>query len=407
MINLAGLILLFIAGVALGYFLLRFMLGMNRYTDQINELESNYEALSDQHEDLLDKVKEVIFRTDLSGNWTFINQAWTQITGYTIEETLQTPANKHVHPNDLKKVQALFQKLRRGLIPLFEMELQIVAKDETNRWIQAKAERTYDDEGNVVGYSGILSDITESKTNEDIFLCEMDLANAVQQPVLPPSLNKPGITLKGFHLPSKQLSGDMYMWTQTKDDGVIVVLIDIMGHGLWSSIIAMYVQSYLNELLPQVTNPIDIMKRLNRHLYTMFLQKTQREVFATGLCLQINPQNKELCYVNAGHPSGVCYVDDYQLITMDKGGITMGIVNSANYEMGTISYKNKVRALMFTDGMYEIYGMSPEKTTLRVEDWLRNPAITNVDELIAFVGDEVKSAYSRTDDISVIGLEAK
>ena len=33
-----------------------------------------------QH-DLLDRLGAVVFETDAAGNWTYVNRAWTDITG--------------------------------------------------------------------------------------------------------------------------------------------------------------------------------------------------------------------------------------------------------------------------------------------------------------------------------------
>ncbi|MBA2272533.1 MAG: hypothetical protein H0W21_01325, partial [Actinobacteria bacterium] len=37
--------------------------------------------------DVLDKLSEIVFETDPVGNWTYLNRAWTTITGFGVKET--------------------------------------------------------------------------------------------------------------------------------------------------------------------------------------------------------------------------------------------------------------------------------------------------------------------------------
>jgi len=45
-------------------------------------------------------LKEVVFQTDATGLWTFLNPAWNEITGFTIEESVGTPFLNYVHADD-------------------------------------------------------------------------------------------------------------------------------------------------------------------------------------------------------------------------------------------------------------------------------------------------------------------
>jgi PAS domain-containing protein len=47
----------------------------------LSQTEERYRAL-------VESIGEIIFQTDTAGRWTFLNPAWTAITGFTIEESL-------------------------------------------------------------------------------------------------------------------------------------------------------------------------------------------------------------------------------------------------------------------------------------------------------------------------------
>lgn len=72
------------------------------------------QALHDSEEryrSVVDNVKEVIFQTDTQGLWTFLNPAWTEVTGFGIAESLHTPFLDYVHPEDRRRTLELFAPL--------------------------------------------------------------------------------------------------------------------------------------------------------------------------------------------------------------------------------------------------------------------------------------------------------
>ena len=41
---------------------------------------------------VIDTLQEVVFQTDLDRTWVFLNPAWTELTGFPVEECLGRPA---------------------------------------------------------------------------------------------------------------------------------------------------------------------------------------------------------------------------------------------------------------------------------------------------------------------------
>ncbi len=60
---------------------------------QISHRESAERALKDsnrQYRLLVDHLKDVVFQTDENSAWLFLNPAWEELTGFTVEEILST-----------------------------------------------------------------------------------------------------------------------------------------------------------------------------------------------------------------------------------------------------------------------------------------------------------------------------
>jgi PAS domain S-box-containing protein len=75
------------------------------------EIENELKKSQEQYRSVVENVKEVIFQTDVQGKWTFINQAWEEITGYSINKSIGNLFFDYVYPDDQKRNYQLFQSL--------------------------------------------------------------------------------------------------------------------------------------------------------------------------------------------------------------------------------------------------------------------------------------------------------
>ena len=61
---------------------------------------------------MIRNIQEVIFQTDITGLWTFLNPAWEKITGFTVEETLGKSFIDYIHPENRQDTVEKFQDLK-------------------------------------------------------------------------------------------------------------------------------------------------------------------------------------------------------------------------------------------------------------------------------------------------------
>lgn len=134
--------------------------------DQRQQVEAALVEREEQYRSVVDNVKEVIFQTDASGLWTFLNPAWIAITGFAIADSLCTRFLDYVHPDDKQRHQ-------EQLKPLFERnkeycrhEVRYLTAYGDYRWIEVLAQLTFDADGTVTGTCGTLNDISERKQVE-------------------------------------------------------------------------------------------------------------------------------------------------------------------------------------------------------------------------------------------------
>ncbi len=119
-----------------------------------------------KYRSVVENVKEVIFQLDEQGCWTFLNPAWTEITGFKISETLGTNFADYVHPEDLQNHREVMQEVFGRTKSFCRDEVRYLAKDGTFRWMEVYAQPILDNRDSQFGTSGTLSDITERKRAE-------------------------------------------------------------------------------------------------------------------------------------------------------------------------------------------------------------------------------------------------
>ncbi len=135
--------------------------------EQRQQVEAALREREEQYRTVVDNVKEVIFQTDTEGLWTFLNPAWSEITGFAIAQSLGTPLLDYVHPDDRQRNLEQFQPLIEGKKEYCCHELRYLTASGGYRWIEVLALVTFDGEGTITGTCGTLYDITERKQAED------------------------------------------------------------------------------------------------------------------------------------------------------------------------------------------------------------------------------------------------
>jgi PAS domain S-box-containing protein len=120
-----------------------------------------------RYRSLVDQLKEIIFQTNENGFWTYLNPAWEQITGFTVEESLGGYFLDSIVEEDREKTQALFNKIRAYQQTQISHVIRYIHKGGGYRWIEVVAEINVDQHNQFAGVTGTLTDITARKEAEE------------------------------------------------------------------------------------------------------------------------------------------------------------------------------------------------------------------------------------------------
>jgi len=119
-----------------------------------------------QYRNLVNNLREVVFESDAEGRFVFLNQSWQALTGYTTEESLGRSGVDFLHPNDKAKVPQWREAINASPNNFLTFEIQYQHKNGHAIWAEVTAKRVFDNEGNMIGTTGTLIDLTQKRQAE-------------------------------------------------------------------------------------------------------------------------------------------------------------------------------------------------------------------------------------------------
>ncbi len=138
-------------------------------TQDVTQSRVAHEALAaseQRYRNVVDNLKEVVFQTDAEGRWTFLNPAWTELTGFSVETSLGRPFLDYVHPADQALNQSEFEPLMREEKSACRHAIRYRHARGGVVWMEVFARLTRGADRSIIGTSGTLNDITERKQAE-------------------------------------------------------------------------------------------------------------------------------------------------------------------------------------------------------------------------------------------------
>lgn len=123
--------------------------------------------MKDQYRNLIQNAIDIIFETDANGNFTFANDFTIQFLGYSMEEIVGKPFINFVGDDYKDKIRHFYSELEAQKNEFPSIEFPIIKKDKTIIWGSQKVIIHKNDSGKIVGYSGIVRDITLLKKLQD------------------------------------------------------------------------------------------------------------------------------------------------------------------------------------------------------------------------------------------------
>ena len=117
-----------------------------------------------------------IFRTLPNGNTTYVNPKWSELSGLSYDEAMGDGWKRAVHPDDREQLEINWQ-LDIGGKKSSTAEYRFLRPDGTIIWVMGDAVPEWDN-GEIVGYVGTTTDVTERKKFVEEILLAKERAEA-------------------------------------------------------------------------------------------------------------------------------------------------------------------------------------------------------------------------------------
>jgi sigma-B regulation protein RsbU (phosphoserine phosphatase) len=180
----------------------------------------------------------------------------------------------------------------------------------------------------------------------------LDLAKEVQQNLLPdktPAI--PGLDVAGRSIYCEETGGDYFDYLPA-DDALHAVVGDVAGHGISAALLMSSVRAGLRQCYCNIEHIGTQISDLNRNI-TMDVGNSGR--FVTLFYLAVNPKDRQIKWVRAGHDPGILYrhsEDHFE--ALGGPGLALGVDAEWIY---TLQKAEGLRTgdiiLLGTDGIWE------------------------------------------------------
>lgn len=184
---------------------------------------------------------------------------------------------------------------------------------------------------------------------------ELELAKQVQRSVLSHPIRNEQIVIEADYRPSSELAGDYYAWFRIDRNRYGIILLDMMGHGISSSLVCMFISSVLKDLILRITDPEEVMVELNRYMGQLYRRDELINYYFTGIFLVVDTENRTYEYVNAGHPAGLA-VTNRDVSELLSGGPAIGLFHHITVTKKVVPYEEGTVIALYTDGLLDAIG---------------------------------------------------
>ncbi len=198
----------------------------------------------------------------------------------------------------------------------------------------------------------------ENRVERERLQAEFSVARKAQLRMLPDAPpSAPGIAISAVCNPSREVGGDLYDFLALPEGKIGVVIADVSGKGVPASLYMTLTKGLLDSIAEHKTDPGEILREVNRHLYDVCRRKT----FVTMFLGVIDPLRRTLSYARAGHNPTILHRsngDSERKTWMLKSpGMGMGFNNGGVFDQSlkveTIQLERGDKLFFYSDGITE------------------------------------------------------
>lgn len=122
----------------------------------------NYSSkYKNEHEFLIENIKEAVFKADSEGIIKYLNSSWTELTGFSFEEGRDKPFLDYIHSEDIDRNIKLFKTTVKEKRESLKSKTRYLTKNGEYIWVEIILKIILDKEGEVISLIGTITDIND------------------------------------------------------------------------------------------------------------------------------------------------------------------------------------------------------------------------------------------------------
>ena len=210
------------------------------------------------------------------------------------------------------------------------------------------------------------------KKQEEKIVNELELSMQVQTSLLSAPVYNENLLIKASYLPAFKLAGDLYYWHKIDEHRYAAIQLDMMGHGISSSLVCMFISSVLRDSIRTNPDPEYVIGELNKWMNSLNLHNQKIPYYFTAIYMVLDTEKRTVEYINAGHPTGYALIDRNTPAELLSNTCAVGFFQDIKTQKKVITYSDSIQLLICTDGVHEAIDKY-EETGM---DYLKETALT-------------------------------
>lgn len=250
--------------------------------------------------------------------------------------------------------------------------------------------------------------LLEERFEKERIKHELELATEIQQsfqPSSPPVMD--GYEFQGISFSCYEIGGDYYDFIPTGEGKMLVALGDVSGKGTAAALLMSSLHAAIHGQVAAKTSLHQTVIAVNQYL----AENTPTNRFVTLFIAELDPPTGILNYINAGHNPPLVGRADGSVQLLDSGGFPLGIIPSAEFEVGKVQLSPGDALVIYSDGVSEANNLKGDEFGM---ERLTQVISKNLKASAAGLRDKVESALSAftqtapaNDDITLVIVKRK
>ena len=237
---------------------------------------------------------------------------------------------------------------------------------------------------------------------------QMRLGAVIQRRMIPDKIPSiPGLDIGAVYQPCFQVGGDLYDFFSIDENTLGIAIADVIGKGFPA---AMMMSMFRGTIRAYTDGGY------SRHSFEEIIHKLNKTAskecqdgeFITMFMAFIDVKHMQLRYCNCGHEPGLL-IKNSGITELGKGGLVLGIMPEAEYQIGTVDMQEGDYILMYTDGLIDAINFESEmwsrERLLNAINKCDNCSAQNMIKNILAYRRRFVGLAQQTDDTSIVAVK--